>query len=49
MSCEFPTVNANPEEMKAMMDKMHMDSIENDDSMMTGKFNGMKCAPGKCG
>jgi sulfite exporter TauE/SafE len=40
---------AHPEEMKAMMDKMHMDSIENDDSMMTGKFNGMKCAPGKCG
>ncbi len=38
---------AHPEEMKAMMDKMHEDGI--DEGTMTGKFNGMKCAPGKCG
>ncbi|NOR55157.1 MAG: sulfite exporter TauE/SafE family protein [Sulfurovum sp.] len=38
---------AHPEEMKAMMDKMHEEGI--DEGTMTGKFNGMKCAPGKCG
>ncbi|MBA1421353.1 MAG: sulfite exporter TauE/SafE family protein [Epsilonproteobacteria bacterium] len=38
---------AHPDEMKAMMDKMHTEGI--DESSMTGKFNGMKCAPGKCG
>jgi hypothetical protein len=38
---------AYPEEMKAMMDKMHESSIQ--EGPMTGKFNGMKCAPGKCG
>ena len=36
-----------PEQMKAMMDKMHTEGI--DEKHMTGKFNGMKCAPGKCG
>ncbi len=40
---------ANPEEMKAMMDKMHSEGIEDENGMLTGKFNGMKCAPGKCG
>jgi len=39
---------AHPEEMKAMMDKMHTEGID-DDTQLTGKFNGMKCAPGKCG
>jgi hypothetical protein len=39
---------AHPEKMKAMMDKMHAEGIE-DNSTLTGKFNGMKCAPGKCG
>jgi len=39
---------AHPEEMKAMMDKMHSEGID-DDTQLTGKFNGMKCAPGKCG
>ena len=39
---------AHPEEMKAMMDKMHSEGID-DDAPLTGKFNGMKCAPGKCG
>jgi sulfite exporter TauE/SafE len=39
---------AHPEKMKAMMDKMHSEGIE-DNSTLTGKFNGMKCAPGKCG
>jgi len=38
---------AHPEEMKAMMDKMHEGSVDEDG--LTGKFNGMKCAPGKCG
>ena len=38
---------AHPDEMKAMMDKMHTEGI--DEGTMTGKFNGMKCAPGKCG
>ena len=38
---------AHPDEMKAMMDKMHTEGI--DESSITGKFNGMKCAPGKCG
>jgi sulfite exporter TauE/SafE len=37
----------HPEKMKAMMEKMMEGSI--DESTMTGKFNGMKCAPGKCG
>jgi sulfite exporter TauE/SafE len=40
---------AHPDEMKAMMDKMHTEGIENEDGILTGKFNGMKCAPGKCG
>ena len=39
---------AHPEEMKAMMDKMHSEATDND-KPLTGKFNGMKCAPGKCG
>lgn len=39
---------AHPEDMKAMMDKMHAEGID-DDAPLTGKFNGMKCAPGKCG
>jgi sulfite exporter TauE/SafE len=39
---------AHPEEMKAMMDKMHSEGIDEDETL-TGKFNGMKCAPGKCG
>ena len=39
---------AHPEEMKAMMDKMHTEGIDAD-TQLTGKFNGMKCAPGKCG
>ncbi len=38
---------AHPEEMKAMLDSMHEGSI--DEGTLTGKFNGMKCAPGKCG
>jgi len=38
---------AHPEQMKAMMDKMIDGSI--DEGTLTGKFNGMKCAPGKCG
>ena len=37
---------AHPELMKERMDKMHEESI---DGTMTGQFNGMKCAPGKCG
>jgi len=39
---------AYPEEMKAMMDKMYEEGIDEDEAL-TGKFNGMKCAPGKCG
>ena len=39
---------AHPEEMKAMMDKMHAEGVE-EKGTLTGKFNGMKCAPGKCG
>jgi len=39
---------AHPEKMKAMMDKMHSEGID-DEQPLTGKFNGMKCAPGKCG
>ena len=39
---------AYPEEMKAMMDKMHAEGID-ENATLTGKFNGMKCAPGKCG
>ncbi len=39
---------AYPEEMKVMMDKMHTEGIDKD-APLTGKFNGMKCAPGKCG
>ena len=38
---------AHPDEMKAMMDNMHKGSI--DEGTLNGKFNGMKCAPGKCG
>ncbi len=38
---------AHPEQMKAMMDNMKEGSI--DEATLTGKFNGMKCAPGKCG
>ena len=37
----------HPEMMKARMDKMHEESTNTDD--FTGQFNGMKCAPGKCG
>ena len=40
---------AHPVEMKTMMDKMHTEGIDNEDAILTGKFNGMKCAPGKCG
>ncbi|MCF6245457.1 MAG: sulfite exporter TauE/SafE family protein [Sulfurovum sp.] len=36
---------AHPEEMKAMMQKMHKDTKKEN----TGKCGGMKCAPGKCG
>ena len=39
---------AHPNKMKAMMDNMYIESTENNDTL-TGKFNGMKCAPGKCG
>jgi sulfite exporter TauE/SafE len=39
---------AYPKEMKAMMDRMHHEGID-EDAPFTGKFNGMKCAPGKCG
>lgn len=39
---------AHPQEMKAMMDKMHASGID-ENKTLTGKFNGMKCAPGKCG
>jgi sulfite exporter TauE/SafE len=39
---------AHPEQMKAMMDKMHSEGIDHN-APITGKFNGMKCAPGKCG
>ncbi|HIP27591.1 MAG TPA: sulfite exporter TauE/SafE family protein, partial [Sulfurovum sp.] len=37
----------HPEKMKAMMEKMMEGGI--DEGEMNGKFNGMKCAPGKCG
>jgi sulfite exporter TauE/SafE len=37
---------AHPQMMKEKMDKMHEGSM---DGTLTGKFNGMKCAPGKCG
>lgn len=37
---------AHPEMMKERMDKMHEGS---NDGTLTGQFNGMKCAPGKCG
>jgi sulfite exporter TauE/SafE len=36
----------HPQMMKEKMDKMHEGSM---DGTLTGKFNGMKCAPGKCG
>jgi len=36
-----------PEKMQKMIDKMHKEGIE--EGRLTGKFNGMKCAPGKCG
>ncbi|MEA1880538.1 MAG: sulfite exporter TauE/SafE family protein [Campylobacterota bacterium] len=39
---------AHPEEMKAMMEKMHKSGIDENETL-NGKFNGMKCAPGKCG
>ncbi len=39
---------AYPEEMKAMIEKMHTEGID-ENAPFTGKFNGMKCAPGKCG
>jgi len=39
---------ANPEMMKARMDKMHETSTH-DDGSFKGQFNGMKCTPGKCG
>ena len=38
---------AHPVEMKAMMKKMMEGNI--DKGTLTGKFNGMKCAQGKCG
>jgi len=38
---------AHPDKMKAMMDNMHKGTVDED--TLTGKFNGMKCAPGKCG
>ncbi len=37
---------AHPQMMKERMDKMHEEST---DGTLTGQFNGMKCAPGKCG
>lgn len=37
---------AHPQMMKERMDKMHEESA---DGTLTGQFNGMKCAPGKCG
>lgn len=37
---------AHPQIMKERMDKMHKSGM---DSTLTGQFNGMKCAPGKCG
>jgi len=37
---------AHPEVMKKKMDKMHEGSLN---GTLTGQFNGMKCAPGKCG
>jgi len=37
---------AHPQMMKERMDKMHEGSS---DGTLTGQFNGMKCAPGKCG
>lgn len=37
---------AHPEIMNERMKKMHEESM---DGSMTGQFNGMKCAPGKCG
>ncbi len=37
---------AYPQMMKERMDKMHEGSM---DGTLTGQFNGMKCAPGKCG
>ncbi len=37
---------AHPEVMKEKMDKMHEGNL---DGTLTGQFNGMKCAPGKCG
>ena len=39
---------AHPDEMKAMMDEMHSQGVDSNGTL-TGKFNGMKCAPGKCG
>lgn len=36
----------HPQIMKERMDKMHESGMDN---TLTGQFNGMKCAPGKCG
>ncbi|RLA67856.1 MAG: sulfite exporter TauE/SafE family protein [Epsilonproteobacteria bacterium] len=36
----------HPQMMKTRMDKMHNTSMND---TLTGQFNGMKCAPGKCG
>ena len=38
----------HPEIMKARMDKMHKENGTEEDSF-SRQFNGMKCAPGKCG
>ncbi|MDQ7085717.1 MAG: hypothetical protein Q9M36_12750 [Sulfurovum sp.] len=40
---------SEPQKMAAMLDKMHSEGIEEDNATLTGKFNGMKCAVGKCG
>ena len=37
---------AHPQMMKERMKKMHEGGT---DATLTGQFNGMKCAPGKCG
>lgn len=37
---------AHPQMMRERMDKMNESSL---DGTLTGQFNGMKCAPGKCG
>jgi sulfite exporter TauE/SafE len=40
---------AYPKQMQEMLNKMHTDGVDDNTSILTGKFNGMKCAPGKCG